>query len=61
MDVQHLWLQEVSRTKKAIFSKVHTLDNVADLCTKNLCQEKIGNLMTAMGCSVTSTARNDQR
>ena len=48
MNVQHLWIQEVSKSEKFVTKKVGTHMNPADLMTKPLPRQKIEQLMDVM-------------
>ena len=49
IEIHHLWLQEVVRSKRMSCQKVHTDHNGADLMTKPLAAERIGHLMGILG------------
>ena len=47
--VQHLWVQDISRSKRAVFVKVPGQSNPADLMTKGLDSSRIDFLMKLCG------------
>ena len=48
IQLQHLWLQEVVRSRKVKPVKVHTDENPADSMTKNLAEDRVEKLMCLM-------------
>ena len=50
--VGQLWIQEAAENEELIFRKVNGKDNPADICTKNLTQGKLDQLLTEINLEV---------
>ena len=61
IETQHLWIQECVKNKRITTGKVGTKENVSDLGTKHLTEDRVRYLMTEMGFEFVESPPKEER